>query len=500
MSEVVEREVERLAGVLRESGFRDPVLLHASPSAYTFRVQRAAGDGLWVAKVLRTLGRFDLEAGLPRSAVIAVPEVECLIDGTRVAVRPYLEAGSLSDVASRQGGLSVLDSLQLVAKVAAALDAVHERGFVHGDIKPHNILLRDDQATPVLIDFGMAHEEGHGSTVGGTPEYRAPEVAQVGTSRASDVYALGATLYALLTGRPPSSGGATEADLDAVNEVFWDKESGRFVTGVLAPVLDREPAARPTAGELAARLRDVAARYGTARLARYVAAAKLRYEGDEVTLGEDQAMTVGRGGGGLVVAPTDGSVSRRAIEVSIRAGTLLVRNISQANVINVITPSAEGQNLWPGDSATVVGPLAWLDLRGSSTLHRIEITAQFRDPVPAREDVPMLGPYTEPPPHDPEMTGSQVRLLAAYCEPLLTGRLAPASHLQAGARLGISPNTARNRIQDLVRQHIAHGVLPADADKDALCRWAVRSRRISAAELTLLPPEGKSAHGLPGGG
>src|SRR5262249_55708719 len=102
----------------------------------------------------------------------------------------------------------------LLATLAEAMHAAHQEGIVHRDLKPANILFTPD-GTPKVTDFGLARrlEGGAGLTLSGvplgTPSYMAPEQAR-GQSGAVgpgvDVYALGAILYELLTGRPPFRG------------------------------------------------------------------------------------------------------------------------------------------------------------------------------------------------------------------------------------------------------------------------------------------------------
>jgi tRNA A-37 threonylcarbamoyl transferase component Bud32 len=132
----------------------------------------------------------------------------------------------------------------LVARVARAVHHAHERGILHRDLKPGNILI-DEQGEPHVTDFGLArrHAEKEGMTqtgaVLGTPAYMPPEQAsgkgQVTT--ASDVYSLGAILYELLTGRPPYVGqNPVEVLLQVVQE---DVISPRSVHGDVDRVLER---------------------------------------------------------------------------------------------------------------------------------------------------------------------------------------------------------------------------------------------------------------------
>ncbi len=100
-------------------------------------------------------------------------------------------------------------ALTIFAKVAEGVAAVHAAGIIHGDVKPSNIVIEEDTGRPVLVDFGLA---GHGNDVGdfggGTPSYASPEQAGLGppgssVSPRSDVYALGCTVFEMLTGHLP---------------------------------------------------------------------------------------------------------------------------------------------------------------------------------------------------------------------------------------------------------------------------------------------------------
>src|SRR5207237_890109 len=103
---------------------------------------------------------------------------------------------------------------QLIATIAGAAHFAHQHGIVHRDLKPANILLTKD-GSPKITDFGLAKklqsQSGHTMTgaVLGTPSYMAPEQAGGKTHTigpAADIYALGAMLYEMITGRPPFRG------------------------------------------------------------------------------------------------------------------------------------------------------------------------------------------------------------------------------------------------------------------------------------------------------
>jgi eukaryotic-like serine/threonine-protein kinase len=160
--------------------------------------------------------RFRIEA--ESVARLRHPNVVQIYEVGEVQGLPYfslelLEGGTLAD---RLGGLPMppRPAAELLATLARAVQAAHVAGIVHRDLKPQNILF-DRDGVPKVTDFGLAKrldvEDGPTVTadIMGTPAYMAPEQAlgknhQVGPR--ADVYALGAILYAMLTGRPPLQG------------------------------------------------------------------------------------------------------------------------------------------------------------------------------------------------------------------------------------------------------------------------------------------------------
>jgi serine/threonine-protein kinase len=134
-------------------------------------------------------------------------------------VMPFIDGETLRDRLTREKQLPVADAVRIATEVASALDYAHRHGVVHRDIKPENILLHDGQA--LVADFGiaLAASKASGSRMTetgmslGTPHYMSPEQAmgEREITGRSDVYALGAVTYEMLTGDPPFTGSTAQA-------------------------------------------------------------------------------------------------------------------------------------------------------------------------------------------------------------------------------------------------------------------------------------------------
>src|SRR3954469_10112844 len=186
--------------------------------------------------------------------------------GQPCLIMQFLPSVPLSTRLRADGPLTVREAATIGAQVASALTAAHQLGIVHRDVKPGNILITDD-GTALISDFGISHALGDATLtstglVHGTPAYLAPEVARgAESSFASDVFSLGATLYAALEGGPPFG-----TDVNSI-ALLYRVASGEFDppqrAGVLSPLLMQmlrsDPTLRPAMKEVASRLAAVEA-------------------------------------------------------------------------------------------------------------------------------------------------------------------------------------------------------------------------------------------------
>src|SRR3954471_24416806 len=177
-------------------------------------------------------------------------------NGTAFLIMEYVEGDALSRTLSRVGRLTPARAMALVAQAADALHAAHEKGIVHRDVKPGNLLVRPN-GTLVLTDFGIARSAGAAQltaagSVLGTASYISPEQAMgEQATRLSDIYALGAVAYQCLAARRPFEGeNPLEIAIRHVREVPppLPPDIPPSVRGIVDRAMAKDPAARwPTA-------------------------------------------------------------------------------------------------------------------------------------------------------------------------------------------------------------------------------------------------------------
>jgi tRNA A-37 threonylcarbamoyl transferase component Bud32 len=212
----------------------------------------------------RTLREARSAARLNHPHVVRIYDVVHADDRPWI-VMEYVASRSLHQVIVEDGPLSPVAAAKVGLRVLDALTAAHEAGVLHRDVKPHNVLIGHDGRV-VLTDFGLATFVDDGTVTGpglivGSPQYVSPERARDGASTVeSDLWSLGATLYAMVEGRSPY---ARENAMATLMALATDDPDPTELAGPLTPVLTgllrHEPSTRLTAPEIEAALRHVVA-------------------------------------------------------------------------------------------------------------------------------------------------------------------------------------------------------------------------------------------------
>jgi serine/threonine protein kinase len=211
----------------------------------------------------RTVREARAAARLDHPGVVKVFDVVWR-DGRAWIVMEYVRSRSLHVAIQSDGPLSHRSAARIGLRVLAALRAAHTAGVLHLDVKPHNVLLGDDGRV-VLGDFGLAVTRGGDGgpepELMGSPYYVAPERITPGgrPSPATDLWSLGATLFAATEGQPPFLRASTEESLRAV--LRESPSPSRFpgpLTPVLLDLLVKDRDGRPNPVDLERQLRRVA--------------------------------------------------------------------------------------------------------------------------------------------------------------------------------------------------------------------------------------------------
>ena len=262
----------------RVGRYRLEALLGEGASGVVYRASDE--DGTQVAvKLLRpehagdatTHRRFLREARLAAEIrsrhLVRILELEESGDVTYL-VMPFYSGGSLRDRLRATRRLEVEATIDLAAQLGRWLDALHERGIVHRDVKPSNVLL-DGEGGAALTDFGLARGADwtrltRDGQVVGTPQYLAPELIQgEEAAPASDLYAFGCLLYECVAGRTPfSARHPAELAFAHLTEPPPDPRGERpelpaEIALALLNALEKEPADRPTSATALARMLHV---------------------------------------------------------------------------------------------------------------------------------------------------------------------------------------------------------------------------------------------------
>lgn len=252
------------------------LLLGEGAMGLVFRAVHNGGDVVALKVLKRELGedeifkqRFNQEARA--AAEVQHSSLVPIIEAGEAEGRPYLavryaEGGTLEERLQDRGPLGLEDTLRLADQLAGGLDALHGAGLVHRDIKASNVVF-DAEGTGMLTDFGLARGPAYtvltrpGQVVG-TLDYLAPELVKgERATPASDVYALGCTVYECLTGATPFADkklfqiGLAHLEEDPPDPAAARPEVGARLGLAVLAALEKEPARRPqSAGAYASSL------------------------------------------------------------------------------------------------------------------------------------------------------------------------------------------------------------------------------------------------------
>ena len=287
------------------------------------------------------------------------------LDGQRVSyiVMEHVSGGDLKELIDDRGFLAREELARLGSGVCAGLSHAHEKGIIHRDIKPHNILL-DETGRPKLADFGIARAlDVQGVTRTGfylgTALYSAPEQLRGGeVTPKSDVYSLGATLYQTATGRTPFSGTPMEVATRQVSEYpispgAYNPELGGDLGALIMDCLEKDPARRPSAetlgyelstvGSNAERNRTYATKPAPAQRAPQGARPSARYSAGAVRSGRRRSPVLAVAAVALLLALAAGTVF-----------TFLNANATDSSA-DGSQPSGQQEEAPPGDTPDASG-------------------------------------------------------------------------------------------------------------------------------------------------
>ncbi|MET7773075.1 protein kinase [Nocardia sp. NPDC005366] len=290
--------------------------------------------------------------------IVDILQVDVTATGLPFIVMPYCTRGSLERLIRDQGPLTWQDALRAGVKLAGAIESAHRAGILHRDVKPANVLL-NSYGEPQLTDFGIARIPGGFRTssnlITGSPAFTAPEVLRGDEPTVrSDIYGLGATLFALLTGHAAFERQAGEKVVAQFLRIttqpvpdLRDEDIPPDVAAAIEHAMATDPRERPqSAFEFGEMLRAAQRAHGQVP--------------DEMAL-PDNTLTVEDVNGARADGDTSRSTASRPAVTARRSWPLTMRPAVSRHP----TESGYGTNTMPPTAAT-----------------------KFRPPTPAREPVP----------------------------------------------------------------------------------------------------------------
>ncbi|GIF03488.1 serine/threonine-protein kinase [Actinoplanes siamensis] len=285
-------------------------------------------------------------AALRHPGVVAVYDFGDTEDGAYL-VMARVDGQPLNRVLADRGQLSVAETMSVVAQAGRALQAAHDAGIVHRDVKPGNLIIEPD-GTVVLVDFGVARSANSVTLTGarevvGTALYIAPEqVSKRTTGPAADIYALGGVAYHCLTGRPPFLGDNPLAV--ALQHVTDEppplsRDVPRPVRDLIGIALAKEPAERfPSAAAMAAAAEAAATETAATK------AAATKTAATKAAATETAATGTGARGAAAAKAGTFGTTAAGTGVSTINGDRATTGGVAVDGTMDGIAAQAEGTN------------------------------------------------------------------------------------------------------------------------------------------------------------
>ncbi len=203
----------------------------------------------------RFLNEARLVASLDHPYIVPIHDI--VISGEEAfLILEYLNGETLAEILASRGRLQPKECVRMLSFVCEAMAYAHGKGVVHRDLKPSNVMM-NRQGYVKVMDFGIAISGAGSHGPAGTPAFMAPEQHEGSATAASDVFAMGATAYELLTGNLPFTGAdLAECKKRAVFEPL-PPESPEPLRRLVADCLAPDPGARPAMRAAGARLREL---------------------------------------------------------------------------------------------------------------------------------------------------------------------------------------------------------------------------------------------------
>ena len=317
-------------------------LLYRTVAVKQLLVQPGQGEQEAEEAKRRAMREGRIAARLQHPNAVAVYDVVDEGDGMPWLVMEYVPSRSLSAVLEDRGSLHPKEVARIGMHVASALAAAHAAGIVHRDVKPGNVLLGED-GTVKITDFGISRAVGDATVtatgvLAGTPAYLAPEIAKgQDPSTSSDVFSLGATLYAAVEGVPPF--GVSDNPLALLHKVASGRVTPPEQAGPLAAPLMALLSDEPTERASMTQVRDALGEIAAGRRAPALIAAAAPTAGERVTATGtrmDIRPVQAHGGPDRTTALPRGTAGRQVGSASPRLNRPAALGIAAAVVVAIV--------------------------------------------------------------------------------------------------------------------------------------------------------------------